>query len=182
MVGIDQPLLWVPFIWNTCTLWASFLPFLFRDMMLVNIYKKPSTIMAPRSWLNPFAEEFIMPTQNGAVSNDRVAATSRECYSEVHKMNAVESTTASNAAMDCAKGGSINECIPKTGVQLTERELEELYEEPFNTSNALVAVMGYAPRDDAVICRFTNPKTGKCFKGNNCRLEHVQIMKGMWND
>lgn len=159
---------------------------LFRDMMLVNIYKKPSTIAAPRSSLNPFAEEFQMSPKNGAqsVGIHEMNSAANE-FPEPHtdeQVNAVDPPPASNAVMDCANGNSINEYIPKAvsnGAQFTKRELEELFEEPLNTSNALVAVTGYAPKDDARLCRFFNPKTGKCFKGNSCRFEHAQIMKGM---
>ncbi|KAJ8941624.1 hypothetical protein NQ318_000330 [Aromia moschata] len=38
------------------------------------------------------------------------------------------------------------------------------------------AVAGYDPRDEARICRFTKPD-GTCFKGKNCKLEHVPFSK-----
>lgn len=61
---------------------------------------------------------------------------------------------------------------------LTQEELDELYEEPLNTENALEAVMGYTPQDDKRICKFFDPKTNACFKGSNCKLEHTTILKG----
>lgn len=61
---------------------------------------------------------------------------------------------------------------------LTKEQLDELYEEPLGTSNALKAVMGYAPKDDRRICKHYDPKTKGCFKGNNCKLEHVAPIKG----
>ncbi len=61
---------------------------------------------------------------------------------------------------------------------LTQEELDELYEEPFSTENALVAVMGYDPQDDKRICKYFDPKTNACFKGSNCKLEHSTKMKG----
>lgn len=64
--------------------------------------------------------------------------------------------------------------------QLTEDELEMLYEEPLNTTNAMKAVMGYDPQDDKRICRFYDPKTGACFKGANCKLEHILPQPEGW--
>lgn len=49
-----------------------------------------------------------------------------------------------------------------------------------STTNALVAVTGYAPRDDARICRHYDATTGGCFKGGACRLEHVPPMRDGW--
>lgn len=67
----------------------------------------------------------------------------------------------------------------KTGHDsLTQEELDELYEEPLNTENALEAVMGYTPQDEKRICKFYNPKTNACFKGADCKLEHTTILKG----
>lgn len=60
----------------------------------------------------------------------------------------------------------------------TEEQRRILYEEPLNTSNAMKAVMGYEPKDDRRICRFTNPGTNSCFKGAKCKLEHVEKMRG----
>lgn len=48
------------------------------------------------------------------------------------------------------------------------------------TSNAMVAVTGYNPQDDARICRHYDPTTGGCFKGAHCRLEHVAILPDGW--
>lgn len=63
---------------------------------------------------------------------------------------------------------------------LTQAELDELYEEPVQTTNAMKAVMGYVPKDEARICKFYNPVTKSCFKGNNCKLEHTELMKDGW--
>ncbi|VEN34954.1 unnamed protein product [Callosobruchus maculatus] len=38
------------------------------------------------------------------------------------------------------------------------------------------AVAGYDARDEARICRFTKPD-GTCFKGKNCKLEHILLPK-----
>lgn len=62
--------------------------------------------------------------------------------------------------------------------ELTPEQMKILYEEPLNTENAMVAVMGYNPTDDKRICKFYDPKTKGCFKGANCRLEHVQKLEG----
>ncbi|XP_036334099.1 uncharacterized protein LOC118744841 [Rhagoletis pomonella] len=63
---------------------------------------------------------------------------------------------------------------------LTPEEMDMLAEEPLNTSNAMIAVMGYNPKDEQRICRFYNPKTGACFKGANCRLEHTLLQPEGW--
>lgn len=61
---------------------------------------------------------------------------------------------------------------------ITEEQWAILYEEPLNTSNPMKSVMGYGPKDERRICKFYKKNTGKCFKGNNCRFEHVEILKG----
>lgn len=43
------------------------------------------------------------------------------------------------------------------------------------------AVMGYDPKDEVRICRFTK-SDGTCYKGKNCKLEHVPLSKGNLND
>lgn len=43
-------------------------------------------------------------------------------------------------------------------------------------SNVNEAVAGYDARDEARICRFTR-LDGTCFKGKNCKLEHVPLSK-----
>lgn len=69
---------------------------------------------------------------------------------------------------------------PLTNVNdLTPEQLEILYEEPLNTSNAVKAVMGYVPQDEKRICKFYDPRTKACFKGARCRFEHVAILKGI---
>lgn len=67
----------------------------------------------------------------------------------------------------------------ENGLQFTQEELDMLYEEPqIVTTNALKAVLNYIPRDDERICQHYDPKTGRCFKGNSCNLEHVAPLKG----
>lgn len=39
------------------------------------------------------------------------------------------------------------------------------------------AIAGYDARDEARICRFTK-SDGTCFKGKNCKLEHLPLPKG----
>lgn len=63
-------------------------------------------------------------------------------------------------------------------LELSERELAMLKEEPLNTTNALKAVLGYIPKDDERICRFYDSTTKSCFKGSRCKLEHVEKLKG----
>lgn len=65
---------------------------------------------------------------------------------------------------------------------ITKEQREIFYEEPVNTTNALKAVMGYVPKDEKRICKFYNRATNRCFKGNNCRFEHVELLKGKGNE
>lgn len=67
---------------------------------------------------------------------------------------------------------------PAPHLTLTKAEFEALREVPKSTTNALKAVMGYVPQDDKRVCQFYDPKTGRCFKGNHCTLEHIPILKG----
>jgi hypothetical protein len=46
----------------------------------------------------------------------------------------------------------------------TIEQQRQLFEEPLGTDNAMVAVMGYNPTDDARICPHFDPKTDACFK------------------
>lgn len=72
----------------------------------------------------------------------------------------------------------IGGCKKKKFQELTPEQMEILNEEPMTTSNALKAVMGYAPQDDKRYCKFYDPKTKGCFKGVNCKLEHLPILTG----
>ncbi|XP_075168198.1 tudor domain-containing protein krimp-like [Haematobia irritans] len=64
--------------------------------------------------------------------------------------------------------------------ELTEEQLELLYEETLCTSNAMTAVMGYNPKDEKRICRFYDPKIGSCFKGARCKKEHMPFEPEGW--
>lgn len=39
------------------------------------------------------------------------------------------------------------------------------------------AIVGYDARDEARICRFTK-SDGTCYKGKNCKLEHIHLPEG----
>lgn len=83
-----------------------------------------------------------------------------------------------NTGSGTVKSG--NSAVINGNDELTQEELDELYEEPLNTENAMVAIMGYEPQDDRRICRFTDPKTNACFKGRHCKLEHTTKLKDGW--
>lgn len=69
------------------------------------------------------------------------------------------------------------------GTQLTQEELAILYEEPeMITTNVMKAVHGFEPQDEKRNCPHYDPKTGRCFKGNACQLEHVAPLMGKQND
>lgn len=153
-------------------------------MMLVDIHKKQPADPAFRSTLNPFAEEFYPSKSNEpilkpiAMSEKRLAITHNGVSNDENE----ENFSPVNAIVTSAQNVESDGCAPKRAREnesFTERELQILFEEPKNISNALEAVMGYAPKDESRICRFYNERTGRCFKKNNCRLQHVPIMKGM---
>lgn len=162
-------------------------------MLLVNIHKKPTIIPIFKS-LNPFAEEFQMPAKNvllSATNENLVVALRNDLSLETLKPNQtidVEQKSLQSVASNAfepkhfANEKPLNGCIPKipfNGVNhFTKEELEVWHDLPVSITNPMKAIMGYAPTDDERICKFYNPKTGKCFKGNNCSFEHVQIMKG----
>lgn len=79
-------------------------------------------------------------------------------------------------------GGNYNTNRPKQHKrdehELTKEQLDQLYEEPLGTENALKAVMGHVPKDDRRLCKHYDPKIKGCFKGNNCKLEHLPPIKG----
>lgn len=105
----------------------------------------------------------------------------------VEKRESNESTNYSQTKESCNKNLPKPETNPfkkstssdKTQ-ELTEEQLEMLYDEPLSTSNAMKAVMGYDPQDDKRICRFYNPATGACFKGSHCKLEHIPRQSDGW--
>lgn len=67
----------------------------------------------------------------------------------------------------------------QNGVQLTQDELDMLYEEPeMQTTNAMRAVYGYDPTDDRRLCPHYDPETGACWKGNTCPYEHGPKLEG----
>lgn len=61
---------------------------------------------------------------------------------------------------------------------LTDEERRVLFEETPSTSNALKAVMGYVPTDDARLCKFYDGKEGSCFKGVHCSFVHQKPLEG----
>ncbi|EDS31319.1 conserved hypothetical protein [Culex quinquefasciatus] len=63
---------------------------------------------------------------------------------------------------------------------LSPDQVEELNEEPLNTTNVMKAVLGYVPQDDRRICPFYDPTIEGCFKGSGCRLEHVAKLEDGW--
>ncbi|XP_058811409.1 uncharacterized protein LOC131676312 [Topomyia yanbarensis] len=73
---------------------------------------------------------------------------------------------------DCTYGISVD--------TLTKDQLEDLYEEPMNTTNVMKAVLGYDPQDDRRICPFYDPALEGCFKGSRCRLEHAAKLTDGW--
>lgn len=65
-------------------------------------------------------------------------------------------------------------------VDVTEEERKILFEEEKTTTNPLEAVMGYIPRDEERICKFYDPSINGCFKGANCKLEHIKPVEGIF--
>lgn len=65
-------------------------------------------------------------------------------------------------------------------VQLSEEQRRIFYEEEGGTSNALKAVFGYEPQDSKRLCPHFDAVTGRCFKGNSCRLEHIAPLEGIY--
>lgn len=77
--------------------------------------------------------------------------------------------------------GTESTALPQNGKDLTEEEMEMLFEEPeMITTNAMRAVQGYDPQDDRRLCPHYDPKTGGCWKGNTCRFEHGPKMEDGW--
>lgn len=55
-----------------------------------------------------------------------------------------------------------------------------LDDEQTETSNAMVAVMGYDPKDEARYCKFYNEEEGGCFKGASCTFIHQKPLENGW--
>lgn len=70
---------------------------------------------------------------------------------------------------------NIEEAPKVSNTIFTAEEVEELYEEPLATSDALVAVQGFSTKDDAQLCKFYDPNTGGCFKGAKCKQKHLPL-------
>lgn len=62
--------------------------------------------------------------------------------------------------------------LPPQKKDLAPEEIATLYEEPLDTDNAMVAVLGYNPTDDARLCKHYDARTGSCYKGTNCKFIH----------
>lgn len=122
-----------------------------------------------------------------ALSSDMSSMSSKSSNPEIlsnnDKMPKDTTSMTSSANRILVSGPTATNPFPviTNGNDLTQEQIDELYEEPFSTENALEAVMGYAPQDEKRICKFFNPKTNACFKGANCRLEHTSILKGKMN-
>lgn len=80
---------------------------------------------------------------------------------------------------DVSEAGAA-EKVMKKGFTITEEERELLFEETETTDNALKAVMGYIPQDDARLCKFYNGQEGSCFKGVHCKLVHQKPLEDGW--
>ncbi|XP_063705622.1 uncharacterized protein LOC134834777 [Culicoides brevitarsis] len=57
---------------------------------------------------------------------------------------------------------------------------EFMNDEVTSTSNAMVAVLGYDPKDEARYCKHFDETTGGCFKGVNCHLIHQKPLADGW--
>lgn len=57
---------------------------------------------------------------------------------------------------------------------------EFLNDNETGTSNAMVAVMGYDPKDESRYCKHYNEETGGCFKGVNCTFIHQKPLQDGW--
>lgn len=105
-------------------------------------------------------------------------ANSNDNNSTVIKNNQYHNTELRNSNID---GNGNNSLHNKDNLnELTQKQLDILFEEPLCITNALKAVMGYVPQDEKRICPFSDSIAKKCFKGNSCRFEHVEILKDGW--
>lgn len=112
--------------------------------------------------LNPFAKEFG--------GNDHIQQMDQS--NNFKLKNDITKTNTLNNNNNETEKSNVND--------LTIEQRNELFEEPLNTENAMVAVMGYNPQDDKRICKFYNSLTNSCFKGASCRMEHVEKLAGMY--
>lgn len=87
------------------------------------------------------------------------------------------------SALNSDNGGNSNETKDTSELEISMEHLKELLdkEEPTNF-DAQVAVQGFHTRDDDRRCKFYDPKTGGCWKGGNCKLEHVPEIDGAFRD
>lgn len=122
---------------------------------------------------------------NGACNNtENSGAKTRTISSGVTSSNNAADTDDdlndhSESSDSLSSGANYNRPKPKHDANdLTKEQLDELYEEPLNTNNALKAVMGYVPKDEKRLCKHYDPKTKACFKGIHCKLEHLSPLKG----
>lgn len=111
----------------------------------------------------------------------------KECVDKINNTNPFKTTT--EFTIDDSDEAIPLCALPKNPIftegnglpnGLTAEEMDSLAEEPLNTSNAMKAVLGYSPKDEERLCRFYDPKTGACFKGANCRLEHTPSQPEGW--
>lgn len=57
--------------------------------------------------------------------------------------------------------------------------MKELFEQPeMETENASKAITYYEATDEQRYCRFYDPETNGCFKGNRCLLLHAPPLEG----
>lgn len=83
------------------------------------------------------------------------------------------------SANDSNQNESTTESSAHQGMELTQEQLDMLYEEPETmTTNAMRAVYGHDPTDDRRLCPHYDPQTGGCWKGNTCTYEHAPKLSG----
>lgn len=129
---------------------------------------------------SPLARPISVDNGKGARTRTAVIFTSTDEDTKDGTDSSFEKSESSDS-LNCST--TFNRPKPKRGDvnDLNREQLDELYEEPLGTDNAMKAVMGYVPKDDKRICKHYDPKTKGCFKGNNCKLEHVNPIKGKQN-
>lgn len=119
-------------------------------------------------------EKNLVPaTETSQTRNDFAIKNQQKFAQDYQTPNNSNNSTSHNKNTNTQKQHAISrETMSKNELDMLDSEEEQC------TSNALKAVIGYVPSDDSKICKHTDPKTGGCFKGGNCRKLHIPDIKG----
>lgn len=143
-----------------------------RSFKITKIKKSTIHLDDIKPITNPFYTELI--------TKENLSKVNETTNNKSHTYSALEYTSSSDefALGNCDTSTTLGNELSKSERQVVE---QPIFTENKSTSSAIEAVMTFRPTDDQRICHFYNPRTRSCFKGPNCKLQHLPQLEGGWS-